>query len=145
MTFTFQRLFACPLALALTLAMASGLAARDSGLESVTKEQMSKEGPLTQRDVNVFLSFLEENRAIRESGRPSDDDYGNFARDFMRKNNVTPVRLKYLLEKVLVVVAVVENGDDVLSPGRGPTVTNSEKKVVKANLAKIIDAIQKSR
>jgi hypothetical protein len=140
---SFSRLLACLLALAFTLALAKGLAAQTLDLE-VVANRSSDEKPLTQRDLDVFFNFMKFNEDRRNDGvRGKNADA--LGEEFMKKNKVTEDRLKFVLERVVLVLAVVENGDDVIDPDDEPKVTSGEKRLIKSNRAKLINALQKAQ
>ncbi|MDR1396095.1 MAG: hypothetical protein LBK52_08005 [Deltaproteobacteria bacterium] len=102
-------LFLCLLAALAGFLLLSGqpLPADDADLDSVTSEQMSKEGPLTQKDYDLYIKYLQtaiSGIKAMQKDLPADADPDKILSDltskFIADNKLTAVRMRYIIEKV---------------------------------------------
>jgi hypothetical protein len=146
----FSRLLACFLAFAFVAAMAPGLKAQSSvDLDNISHEDLLKEGPLTQRDIEVYLSFFDANfKFFSENPEFQESDFEAFMTDFLAKNEVTPARLKYCALKVpqaLMLISVGEKALEGMPEDMRLPISDADKELVEKNKDKIAAAIDKNK
>jgi hypothetical protein len=124
----------------LTLALSSNLQAKAELVDDTTEEQLSKEGPLTQKDLDLYLNYYVE---IETDEKARNQDSLEFTFEFAKKKKIKFVRLKYLLEKIPYAINLVLNSADDEPPYPYLKVSAAEKRLVQRNLKKIIATIQK--
>ncbi|MDR0548503.1 MAG: hypothetical protein LBI10_03710 [Deltaproteobacteria bacterium] len=137
------------LTLAMTLSLAYGLSAQPQDLDNITAEQLNKEGPLTQKDVELYIKFFElsattvKNESQKPKGQDLDDTFSNTASNFAKENNISIVRLRYIMEKIPM--AIMGSATDTPIPADMPYLALSpeESALVKENTPKIVAVIQK--
>jgi hypothetical protein len=145
----FSRLLACFLAFALVVALASSLKAQSSKLDAITQDELLKESPLTQSDIDLYLIFIDSNfEFFKNNPEFKEADFDAFITDFTAKNNVSPLRLKYCALKVPQVLMVLAQGDKILEnmpPDMVLPISDSDKEIVDKNKEKIAASIEKNK
>jgi hypothetical protein len=127
----------------LTLSASLNLIAQAKDIYNITDEQLSEEGPLTQKDIDVYLGFFERNANLMKSdAKASKDVMIKATADFAKNNGVTIVRLRYLLEKIPYVLLLVSSSADNPPPFPNLKVSNDEKSLVKKNQSKIMETFK---
>ncbi|MDR1607422.1 MAG: hypothetical protein LBT38_03335 [Deltaproteobacteria bacterium] len=110
-------------------------------LDSVTEEQLTKEGPLTQQDLDLYLKFYD---ASASNLSKPDFDMVKFTTDFIKDNKLTTVRLRYLLEKIpMTMMALSSKADNSDKLPAYIKASPAEKKLIETNMSKIVAAMQK--
>ncbi|MDR2142357.1 MAG: hypothetical protein LBR11_11325 [Deltaproteobacteria bacterium] len=135
-------LFAC-LAI-LTMAFSSSLLAQEIDLDSVTDEQMSKEAPLTQADIDLYIKFSEYSQEMFKKLETDPQlDIKQALVNFVKANNLTPVRMKFITLKIPYIILIVTNKMPENPELSHLKPTESEKTIVQDNMTKILATIQK--
>jgi hypothetical protein len=130
----------------LTLALSTNLMAQAEDFDNITEEQLAKEGPLTQKDIDVYLNFFEHSaKLMKDSGgkEMAEKDLINITTDFAKNNNITIVRLRYLMEKIPYALMLSSASADEEPPFPYLKISAEEKQLVAQNLQKIMTTIQK--
>ncbi|MDR1578270.1 MAG: hypothetical protein LBT86_08640 [Deltaproteobacteria bacterium] len=139
--------------LILFLAMARPVLAQDSlNLNQITTEQLNMEGPLTQADIDFFVKFMTFSTELMnkpQAPNAPEIDEEKETLDFIKANNFTPVRLRYLMEKIVITISQIKASPQDLekfnSANTPPYLKSSdaEKQIVQGNLNNILTAFQK--
>ncbi|MDR1607426.1 MAG: hypothetical protein LBT38_03355 [Deltaproteobacteria bacterium] len=100
--------FALALFLTLTLAFPWPLKAEEKAKpalpEPTTLARLNQEGPLTQEDIDLFVKFSalfsSWQKKDRKSANNPKADWENEILNFIKANNISKIRLRYILEKI---------------------------------------------
>jgi hypothetical protein len=129
----------------LALALALDASAQIPELDDVTDAQLNKEGSIKQRDIDVFIKFVNEGNALNNRDA-DDDDVAKFANNFLKKNKISLVRLRLLMEKIPIgiMVASQEGARDNYSPENSyEKISKAEEALFKKNLSKLMSVFQR--
>ncbi|MDR1607424.1 MAG: hypothetical protein LBT38_03345 [Deltaproteobacteria bacterium] len=119
------------------LSITHPLRAQELGdLDSVTPLELAQEAPLTEADIDLYLKYFRE--SIIHMREPT-VDMAQFNLRFLKDNNLTLARLRYLLEKIPPLMVAAFSDQDSFGPEDPPYLkfSASEKKLIKANMNKI--------
>ncbi|MDR1395923.1 MAG: hypothetical protein LBK52_07125 [Deltaproteobacteria bacterium] len=116
-------------------------------LDNITEEQLKKEPPLTQKDIDLFLEFINVSSQLSTEGTEEQllERGKNAAIKFIQDNKITPVRLRYIGAKIPAVMVFAQN------PASQPPADSdqaylipsaAEKKLVQDNQPKIMTVLQ---
>ncbi|MDR1607427.1 MAG: hypothetical protein LBT38_03360 [Deltaproteobacteria bacterium] len=94
------------------------LLAQDPDLEEITIAELNAEGPLTQADIDIYLKFLEHAGAALKNPPPSDIEgfMKKMTAEFLKANDVKPVRLRLITEKIPYAVMVASDTEGSFEP-----------------------------
>jgi hypothetical protein len=128
------------------LALAPTLSAQDKSLSDVTVEELSAEGPLTEDDIDIFLKYLalSDELVLKLEENPNINPLDEVTK-FAKSNNVSTVRMRYLMEKIpygIVVVTVEEPSKAPKAPVGYMELSESETRLIKDNIGKIRSLIE---
>jgi hypothetical protein len=124
----------------LILTVTVGLQAQDVDLDAITEEQLSQESPLTTADIDLYLKFFAQSAELVKD--PS-ADFKQATLDFIKANDITATRLRYILEKVPYGMIVATSGNSNLpTPQPHMVLSEGEITVINDNLPKIMSAVQ---
>ncbi|MDR1872437.1 MAG: hypothetical protein LBS60_11065 [Deltaproteobacteria bacterium] len=121
--------------------------APEKGIYDVTLADLNAEGPLTARDIDVYLKYLYLTRGheARKNPEATSDPEGRKILEFAKDNGLSIVRLRYILEKVPFGSMVAVKPD----PESAPTppvpylkLSTEEIKVLTDNLNRILEAYE---
>ncbi|MDR0547860.1 MAG: hypothetical protein LBI10_00375 [Deltaproteobacteria bacterium] len=134
----------------LTLALAPALSAQELvDLDKVKTEDLNKEGPLTQKDFDVYLQFFvmsaESVKKEMEKADKADPQTAMAAAvsEFVKTNKLTATRLRYILEKVTMAIQVSNSPDQPPAQPEQPylAISPAEAELAKTNTPKIISLL----
>jgi uncharacterized protein YccT (UPF0319 family) len=119
-------------ALLLAVSFPQSLSAQFVG--AVDTEDLAKEGPLTQSDVNFFLKY---NELVTAYNKSPDEAGENKIYAFMDSSGLAPPRISIAVNKTLYTYRVVtgEMAESQLDPWFKPT--DEEKRLVEENLPEL--------
>ncbi|MDR1083567.1 MAG: hypothetical protein LBP22_01615 [Deltaproteobacteria bacterium] len=105
---------------------------------------LAREGPLTQKDVDLLILFLnktvEAHKAADQSLGLSQDDRRKLATQFLKDNDFTYVRLNYVIAKVLHIVSGFDMAGTGSEAGPEPDYlvpSQTETALIKSNIDKL--------
>jgi hypothetical protein len=130
------------------MAWACPLSAQLVDLGAVTIEELVKEGPLTQADVDLFVNFLEHSAQTMNKLPDKEIELymTEMVTEFIKTTHANPVRLRYISEKIPYAVLIVTNNAGVFDPGETYlNLSDAEKTLISKNLAKLSDLLDKSK
>jgi hypothetical protein len=126
----------------LAFGSAASLKAQEIDLDTVTDEQLAMEGPLTLTDIDLYLKFFTQSTQL---AKETDADYKQATIDFIKDNNLTVSRLRYILEKLpIALMASMESVNQATPIKPYLKVTDDEKLLIKDNLEKILSVIKEN-
>ncbi|MDR1872167.1 MAG: hypothetical protein LBS60_09690 [Deltaproteobacteria bacterium] len=134
-------------ALALTvlaLAQPNLSRAADIDLETITVEELNKEGPLIQADLDMYVKFFKYFIASMKNTTSTDFEafMKQIANDFIKASKISPVRLRLITEKIPYALILVQDPDTALKPDNSyMRLSPAELELVKSNFDAINEVI----
>ncbi|MDR1872436.1 MAG: hypothetical protein LBS60_11060 [Deltaproteobacteria bacterium] len=127
--------------LAFFLAFAAPSPAQDNSIEDSDENDLNQEGPLTQKDIDLYLEFVAlYDELVEKSEADPDYDQDEEIMAFIQNNGLTFNRFRYIVEKVPFGVMVLTAPEPQLVPPLTDPyleLSNEEKKLLSANLNKL--------
>jgi hypothetical protein len=121
----------------------------DIDLDAITPDQLTKEAPLNQQDIDNFIKFIgvsvDSLKAAKEDPENvNPDDVEKHVVKFIQDNKIPPTRMRYLLEKIKLLMVGIDNPDIIPEKGAGQDYlipSEAEKKLIRENKDKLMTAL----
>jgi hypothetical protein len=107
-----------------------------NSLNKVTEADLAQEPPLTQKDVDIYVKYMELSFTIADLSQKESNDQ---IVKFLKENDVSPARFRFILEKVSVTMALLSPSEPSTDGLEAYLIPNEdEKKLVQENAEKIV-------
>ncbi|MDR1607423.1 MAG: hypothetical protein LBT38_03340 [Deltaproteobacteria bacterium] len=137
------------LAFALPLAITNPLSAQFN-LKNIPPEGLAEEGPLTQKDIDFYISFAQFfAETLEKNAENSDfdlDDLDKEVRAFILAKRYPSARFNYLSQRIMRLYYLIAiRGEEPIEADRPAylTFTAAEKQLIKDNMNKLEPAINR--
>ncbi|MDR1871241.1 MAG: hypothetical protein LBS60_04815 [Deltaproteobacteria bacterium] len=132
--------------LALSLAFTFTALAQDKDPDTITVDDLNKEGPLTQRDIDVYLEYVGKSKDFmaKMQENPQYDIKGEWLK-FAKDHQISSIRFNYVSEKIPFGLMAISAADPKSIPAPDAPflkLSDEEKKLLTANRDKIIAAFE---
>ncbi|MDR1085584.1 MAG: hypothetical protein LBP22_12210 [Deltaproteobacteria bacterium] len=122
----------------------------DIDLDAITPDQLTKEAPLNQQDIDNFIKFMEVSAesikaAQKDPENVNPNDFEKQVVKFIQDNKIPPTRMRYLMEKIQLTMVGLQNPDIIPKKGDGQDYlipSAAEKKLIEVNMEKLMAALQ---
>ncbi|MDR1083566.1 MAG: hypothetical protein LBP22_01610 [Deltaproteobacteria bacterium] len=130
------------------LAQSVSSLAEEFDYESITAEQLNREAPLTQEDVDILVKFYHLTvvavNTVRRNPATTVKELDDLVAEFVEANKITPIRLRYIAIKIQAVMVGLDDSNQMPKEGLNPPFMvpgSSELNLIKQNRTKLAAAL----
>jgi hypothetical protein len=132
------------------VALAQSVSARaeEFDYESITVEQLNKEAPLAQEDVDILVKFYHLTvvavNTVKRNPATTIKELDDLVAEFVEDNKITPIRLRYIAVKIQAIMVGLDDLNQMPKEGLNPPFlvpSNSELYLIRQNRTKLATAL----